>query len=79
MILITKHKPLKSTSNCFNYHIITQIPHAGKIILKIILQQLGKFMELELLYVQAGFRKESGNLLSPCQSLMIMEKSREYQ
>ena len=42
---------------CSNYHTITLISHASKVMLKILQARLQQYMNHELSYVQAGFRK----------------------
>ena len=45
---------------CPNYHTIALIPHASKIMLKILQARLQQYVNRELLDVQAGFRKGRG-------------------
>ena len=45
---------------CSNYHTITLISNASKVMLKILQAKLQKYMNHELLDVQAGFRKGRG-------------------
>ena len=56
---------------CSNYHTISLVSHASKVILKILQAKL----ELELPDVQAGFRKSRGNR-SNCQYLQDHRKSK---
>ncbi len=67
------------TSNCSNYRTTTLISHASKILLKIIQQRLGKFIEAELPDTQAGFRKGRGTRDHIANLRWIMETRREYQ
>lgn len=71
--------PMKGdTSNCFNYCTITLKLHISKTSLKIILQQLGKFIGMELPGVQAGFRKGRGTRDHIDNHRMIMGKYQKY-
>ena len=45
---------------CSNYHTITLISHASKVILKILQTRLQHYMNCELPGIQAGFRKGRG-------------------
>ena len=45
---------------CSNYCTIALIPHASKVMLKIIQARLQQYVNLELPDVQAGFRKGRG-------------------
>ena len=45
---------------CSNYHTITLISHASKIMLKILQTGLQQYLNQELPDVQAGFRKDRG-------------------
>ena len=56
-ILISKKG---SAKKCSNYHIITLISHASKVMLTILQARLQQYMNCELPDVQAGFRKGSG-------------------
>ena len=49
-----------NAKECSNYHTITLISHASKVMLKILLARLQQFMNRELPDVQAGFRKGRG-------------------
>ena len=53
-ILIPKKGNAKE---CSNYHTIALISHASKVMLKILQARLQQYMNRELPYVQAGFRK----------------------
>ena len=46
--------------SCSNYHTITLISHASKIMLKILQARLQQYMNQELPDEQAGFRKARG-------------------
>ena len=45
---------------CSNYHTIARIPHASKVMLKILQARLQQYVNHELPDVQAGFRKGRG-------------------
>ena len=49
-----------NAKECSNYCTITLISHAGKVMLKILQARLQQNVNLELLAVQAGFRKGRG-------------------
>ena len=46
-----------NVKECSNYHTITLISHASKVMLKVLQARLQQYMNLELPDVQAGFRK----------------------
>ena len=46
-----------NAKECSNYHTIALISHARKVILKNLQARLQQFVNCELPYVQAGFRK----------------------
>ena len=46
---------------CSNYHTIALVPHAGKVMLKILQARLQQYVNRELPDVQAGFRKGRGD------------------
>ena len=55
--------PIPKKSNpkeCSNYHTITLISHANKVMLKILQARLQQYVNRELPDVQAGFRKGRG-------------------
>ena len=49
-----------NTKECSNYHTTALISHASKVMLKILQAKLQQYVNCELLYVQAGFRKGRG-------------------
>ena len=49
-----------NAKECSNYHITALISHASKVMLKILQARLQQYVNRELLYVQAGFRKGRG-------------------
>ena len=63
---------------CSNYHTITFISHASKVMLKILQARLQQYMNCELPDIQAGFRKGRGNR-SNCQHPLDHQKAREFQ
>jgi hypothetical protein len=65
--------------DCSNYRTIALIPHASKVLLKIIQQRLRPIIEAELPDTQAGFRRGRGTRDHIANLRWIMEKSREYQ
>ena len=55
------YNPKKSNAKeCSNYCTIALIPHASKVMLKILQARLQQYMNQELPDVQAGFRKNRG-------------------
>ena len=56
-ILISKKG---SAKECSDYHTITLISHASKVMLKILQARLQQCVNQELLDIQAGFRKGRG-------------------
>ena len=53
--------PQKGNANeCSNYHTTALISHASKVMLKILQARLQQYVNRELPYVQAGFRKGRG-------------------
>ena len=53
--------PKKSNAKkCSHYCTIALISHASKVMLKILQARLQQYVNCELLYVQAGFRKDRG-------------------
>ena len=75
--------PKKDNSKeCSNYHTITLISHASKVMLKILqarLQQYMDYMNRELPDVQAGFKKGRGTRDQIVNIHWIIEKAREFQ
>ena len=64
---------------CSNYHTITLISHASKVMLKMLQARLQQYVNHELPDVQAGFRKGRGNRDQIANICWIMEKAREFQ
>ena len=55
------------------------ISHASKVMLKILQARLQQYVNRELPYVQAGFRKGRGTRAQIANSLWIIEKATEIQ
>ena len=64
---------------CSNYHIITLISHASKVMLKIVQARLQQNVNCELPYVQAFFRKGRGSRDQIANICWIIKKAREFQ
>ena len=64
---------------CSNYHTITFISHASKVILKILLPRLQQYTNHELADVQVGFGTGRGTRDQITNIHWIMEKAREFQ
>ena len=62
-----------------NYHTITLISHASKVMLKILQARLQQYVNCELPDVQAGFRKGRGTRDQIANIHCIIEKAREFQ
>ena len=69
----------RQCQNCSNYHTISLISHASKVMLKILQANLQQYVNLELPNVQAGFRKGRGTRDQIANIWWIMEKAREFQ
>ena len=68
-----------NTKECSNYHTITLISHASKVVLKILKARLQQYVNRELPDVQAGFRKGRGTRDQIANILWIVKKAREFQ
>ena len=68
-----------NAKQCSNYRTIALISHASKVILKIIQARLQRYMNSELLDVQAGFRKSRGTRDQFANIRWIIKKAREFQ
>ena len=64
---------------CSNYHTITFILHASKVMLKILQVRLQQYVNREFPDVQAGFTKGRGTRDQIATICWIMEKAREFQ
>ena len=62
---------------CSNYHTVALISHASKVILKILQARLQQYVNQELPYVQAEFRKGRGTRDQIATTLWIIQKSRK--
>ena len=62
-----------------NYHTITLISHASKVMLKILQARLQQYVNCELPDVQAGFRKGRGTRDQIANIRWIIEKATEFQ
>ena len=68
-----------SAKDCSNYRTIALIPHASKIILKILQTRIKQYMERELPDVQAVFRRGRGTRNQIANIRWITDKTREFQ
>ena len=71
--------PKGNAKECSNYHTITLISHASRVMLKILQARLQQYMNCELPDVQAGFRKGRGTRDQIANICCIIEKAREFQ
>ena len=74
-ILIPKKGNAKE---CSNYHTVTLISHASKVMLKILQARLQQYRYCELPDVHAGFRKGRGTRDQIADICWIIEKAREF-
>ena len=68
-----------NAKGCSNYHTITLISQASKVMLKILQAKLQQYMNCELPDVQAGFRKGRGTRDQIANISWIMELPRAFQ
>ena len=68
-----------NAKECSNYCTIALIPHASKVMLKILQSRLQQYVNRELPDVQAGFRKGRGTRDQIANIRCIMEKTRVFQ
>ena len=68
-----------NAKECSNYHTIVLISHASKVMLKILQARLQQYVNRELPYVQAGFRKDRGTRGQIANICWIIGKAREFQ
>ena len=68
-----------SAKECSNYCTTALIPHASKVMLKILQARFQKYVTCELPDVQAGFRKGRGTRDQIANICWIIEKPREFQ
>ena len=64
---------------CSNSHTIALISHTSKVTLKILQAKLQQYMNCELPYVQAGFRKGRGTRDQTANIHWTIENAREFQ
>ena len=65
-----------NAKECSNYHTVTLVSHASKLMLKILQARLQQYMNCELPDVQAGFRKGRGTRDQIANLPWIIEKAR---
>ena len=68
-----------NAKECSNYRTIALISHASKVVLKILQARLQQYVNHELPYVQASFRKGTRTRYQTANILWIIEKAREFQ
>ena len=68
-----------NAKECSNYHTISLISHASKVMLKILQARLQQYVNCELPNVPAGFRKGRGTRDQIANVCWIIEKAREFQ
>ena len=78
---VSFHSSLKERQcqKCSNYHTISLISHASKVMLKILQARFRQYRNCELPDVQAGFRKGRGTRDQIANICWITEKAREFQ
>ena len=67
-----------NAKECSNYHTITVISHASKVMLKILHARLQQYMNHEIPDVQTSFRKDRGTRDQIANIGWITEKAREF-
>ena len=68
-----------NAKECSNYHTITFISHASKVMLKILQDRLQQYMNHELPDIQSGFRKGRGTRDKTANIHWIIKKATEFQ
>ena len=68
-----------NAKECSNYHTVSFISHASKVMLKILQARLQQYVNHELTDSQAGFRKGRGTRDQISNICWIIEKARESQ
>ena len=68
-----------NAKECSNYHTITLISHASKVMVKILQARLQQYENCELRDVQAGFKKGRGTRDQMANICWITKKAREFQ
>ena len=78
---VSFHSNLKEWQwqKCSNYHTITLISHANKVVLKILQNRLQQYVNCELPGVQALFRKGRGTRDQIANIHWIIKKAKEFQ
>ena len=71
--------PKGNAKECSNYHTVVLISHASKVMLKILQARLQQYVNCELPYVQAGYRKGRGTRDQIANICWIIKKAREFQ
>ena len=68
-----------NSKECSNYHTITLISHASKVMLKILQARLQQYVNREIPNVQAGFRNGRGIREQIANIHWVIDKAREFQ
>ena len=68
-----------NAKECSNSHMIALISHASKVMLKILQARLQQYVNHELPYLQAGFRKGRGTKDQIANIHWLIRKAREFQ
>ena len=68
-----------NAKECSNYRTFALISHASQVILKILQARLLQYVNCELPYVQAGFRKGRGTRDQVANIRWIIKNAREFQ
>ena len=68
-----------NAKECSNYHTITLISHASKVMFKILQARLQQYVNCELPDIQDGFRKGGGPRDQIANIHWIIKKVREFQ
>ena len=76
---INKGSKKGSAKECSNYRTIALISHASKVMPQILQARLQQYVNRELPYVQAGFRKGRGTGDEIANICWIIKKAREFQ
>ena len=76
------YSPIPKKGNakeCSNYNTVVLFSHASKVVLKVPQARLQQYMNHELPYVQAGFRKDIETRDRIANIHWVIEKAREFQ
>ena len=68
-----------NAKECSHYHTIALISHASKVMLKVLQARLQQYVNCEVPYVQAGFRKGGGARDRIANIPWLIEKASEFQ